>query len=55
MSEPRIAVVGHVEWVDFAVVARLPLPGEILEVGARCGARCLTGRGPYGAELPRGG
>ena len=27
---PRIAVVGHVEWVDFAVVPRLPHPGEIL-------------------------
>ena len=25
-----IAVVGHVEWVDFAVVPRLPQPGEIL-------------------------
>jgi ribokinase len=29
----RVAVVGHVEWVDFAVVERLPAPGEILEVG----------------------
>jgi ribokinase len=27
----RVAVVGHVEWVDFAVVGRLPRPGEILE------------------------
>jgi ribokinase len=27
----RVAVVGHVEWVDIAVVARLPHPGEILE------------------------
>ena len=26
----RVAVVGHVEWVDFAVVPRLPRPGEIL-------------------------
>lgn len=26
----RIGVVGHVEWVDFAVVDRLPRPGEIL-------------------------
>ena len=25
------AVVGHLEWVDFAVVARVPRPGEILE------------------------
>ncbi len=27
----RVGVVGHVEWVDFAVSARLPRPGEILE------------------------
>ena len=26
----RAGVVGHVEWVDFAVVERLPVPGEIL-------------------------
>ncbi|MEA2157325.1 MAG: ribokinase [Solirubrobacteraceae bacterium] len=26
----RVGVVGHVEWVQFAVVARLPLPGEIV-------------------------
>ena len=28
----RVAVVGHVEWIDFAVVPRLPRPGEILHV-----------------------
>ena len=28
----RVGVVGHVEWVDFAVVPRLPHPGEILHV-----------------------
>jgi ribokinase len=28
----RVAVVGHVEWVDFAIVPRLPYPGEILHV-----------------------
>ncbi len=27
----RLAVVGHVEWVTFAVVERLPVPGEIVE------------------------
>jgi ribokinase len=27
----RVGVVGHVEWVDFAVVDHLPRPGEILE------------------------
>jgi ribokinase len=26
----RIAVVGHVEWVDFIPVARLPQPGEVV-------------------------
>jgi ribokinase len=26
----RVAVVGHVEWVEFAVVDRLPAPGEIV-------------------------
>ena len=26
----EVAVVGHVEWVDFAVVDRVPLPGEIV-------------------------
>lgn len=30
MSAPRVGVVGHVEWVEFAVVPRLPRPGEIL-------------------------
>ena len=28
----RLAVVGHVEWVDFAVVERVPSPGEIMPV-----------------------
>jgi ribokinase len=27
----RVAVVGHVEWVRFATVERLPAPGEILQ------------------------
>lgn len=27
----KVAVVGHVEWVDFLVVDRLPLPGEIVQ------------------------
>jgi ribokinase len=30
VSRIAIGVVGHVEWVDFAVVPRLPHPGEIL-------------------------
>jgi len=32
LLEARVAVVGHVEWIDFAVVPRLPHPGEILHV-----------------------
>jgi ribokinase len=27
----RVAVVGHVEWVDFLVVERVPSPGEIVQ------------------------
>jgi ribokinase len=27
---PRVAVVGHVEWIEFARVERLPEPGEII-------------------------
>lgn len=30
MTSVRVAVVGHVEWADFAVVERLPHPGEII-------------------------
>lgn len=30
MSSARVAVVGHVEWVDFAVVDHFPVPGEIV-------------------------
>ena len=30
LVQARVAVVGHVEWVDFAVVERLPRPGEIV-------------------------
>ena len=31
MSAPRVAVVGHVEWADFAVVDHFPRPGEIVQ------------------------
>lgn len=31
--QARAAVVGHVEWIDFVVVPRLPRPGEILHAG----------------------
>jgi ribokinase len=30
----KLAVVGHVEWVDFLVARRLPAPGEIMHVDA---------------------
>jgi ribokinase len=30
VSPPRVAVVGHVEWLDFAVVDHLPAAGEIV-------------------------
>jgi ribokinase len=29
---PRVAVVGHVEWIEFARVPRVPKPGEIMHV-----------------------
>jgi ribokinase len=32
LVQARVAVVGHCEWVDFAVVPRLPHPGEIQHV-----------------------
>lgn len=31
MTSPRVGVVGHVEWVEFAVVDHVPVPGEIAE------------------------
>jgi ribokinase len=31
----RVGVVGHVEWVSFAVVPRVPLPGEIVHARER--------------------
>ena len=29
----KVAVVGHVEWVEFVPVGRVPLPGEIVQAG----------------------
>ena len=34
-------------------LARGLTPPEAVELGARCGAACMTGRGPYDAKLPR--
>jgi len=42
VSAARVAVVGHVEWLDFALVERMPLAGEI-----------VTARDCF--ELPAGG
>jgi ribokinase len=36
--------------LTFGLAEGLP-PAEALEVGARCGAACATGRGPYEAQL----
>jgi ribokinase len=30
MADPTVAVVGHVEWVELALVERVPAPGEIV-------------------------
>ena len=36
--------------LTFALGARMPLP-DALAFAARCGAICVTGRGPYGARI----
>jgi ribokinase len=38
--------------LTYALGAGLP-PEEAVVLAARCGAACLTGRGPYGAQLER--
>jgi ribokinase len=38
VSPPRVGVVGHVEWVEFAVVDRLPAPGEVVHAREVFGA-----------------
>src|SRR6185295_1476746 len=47
----RVAVVGHVEWVDFLVSARLPRPGEIHHV--RSAHEAPGGGGAMGAYAMR--
>jgi ribokinase len=46
-----LAVVGHVEWVDFVVAARLPVAGEILQ--ARDGYEGAAGGGAMAAYAMR--
>jgi ribokinase len=43
----RVAVVGHVEWLDFAVVDHVPVPGEIV-TATECFA-CAAGGGAVAA------
>ena len=40
--------------LTYGLGADLPLPAA-LELGARCGAACLTGRGPYEGQLRQSG
>lgn len=56
MSRPRIAVIGHLEWVEFLRVERVPLAGEIanaqavLAVPAGGGAVAAVQLARFGAE-----
>lgn len=45
----RVAVVGHVEWVDFVPVERFPLPGEVLR--AKSGFTRAAGGGGVAAVV----
>jgi ribokinase len=47
LVQARVAVVGHVEWIDFAVVERIPRQGEILH--ARCAWAEAAGGGAVAA------
>src|SRR5579859_7749592 len=42
---PRLAVVGHVEWVDFIPVSRMPRPGEVLHAEGAAFSRAAGGGG----------
>jgi ribokinase len=46
----RLGVVGHVEWVDFISVARLPAPGEVIH-GSESFARAAGGGGVVAVVL----
>ena len=42
---PRLAVVGHVEWVDFIPVSRMPREGEVLAAEGSAFSRAAGGGG----------
>lgn len=42
---PRLAVVGHVEWVDFIPIERMPREGEVLQAQGASFARAAGGGG----------
>jgi ribokinase len=48
----RVAVVGHVEWMDFVEVARVPRPGEIVSARDAFAAPC-GGGGVTAVQLAR--
>jgi ribokinase len=48
----RVGVVGHVEWIDFAVVERVPEPGEIVTVDETWG-EAAGGGGVATVQLAR--
>src|SRR6202035_840035 len=50
LASVRMAVVGHVEWVDFVEVERLPREGEVLGATA-ASARAAGGGGVAAAVL----
>ena len=50
----RVAVVGHVEWIEFARVDRLPASGEIVhatEAGGGGRRRCRRGECNWRASV----
>jgi ribokinase len=48
---PRLAVVGHVEWVDFIPVRRMPQPGEVLHAEGVAFSRAAGGGGVVAVVL----
>src|SRR5579872_7517167 len=48
---PRLAVVGHVEWVDFIPVTRIPREGEVLHAEGAAFSRAAGGGGVVAVVL----